>query len=134
MDDQKDTIQKFLVDALLSGKKSGSKVISRAKGTKIVALFKKICNDSASHLKLWVNTGEKIAFRTTLSTLGSVPSNVFTVDLGTLNTTDLTVDRVKPKVRNRIFFSVKVKVFTNVLRCAWSIGCALVANQEKGEH
>ena len=42
-----------------------------------------------------------------LSTLGSVPSNVFTVVLGTLNTfdgTDPKVDRVKPKVRNTIFF------------------------------
>ena len=38
-----------------------------------------------------------------LSTLKSVPSNVFTVDLGTLNTfdgTDPKVDSVKPKVRN----------------------------------
>ena len=44
-----------------------------------------------------------------LSTLGSVPSNVFTVVLGTLNTfdgTDPKVDRVKPKVRNTIFFPV----------------------------
>ena len=41
-----------------------------------------------------------------LSTLGSVPSNVFTVVLGTLNTfdgTDPKVDRVKPKVRSAIF-------------------------------
>ena len=46
-----------------------------------------------------------------LSTLGSVPSNVFTVVLGTLNTfdgTDPKVDRVKPKVRNTIFFPVAV--------------------------
>ena len=55
-------------------------------------------------------TQEKIiVFRTLgfiLSTLGSVPSNVFTVVLGTLNTfdgTDPKVDRVKPKVRNSIF-------------------------------
>ena len=44
-----------------------------------------------------------------LSTLGSVPSNVFTVVLGTLNTfdgTDPKVDRVKPKVRNTISFPV----------------------------
>ena len=44
-----------------------------------------------------------------LSTLGSVPSNVFTVDLGTLNMfdgTDPKVDSVKPKVRNTIFFPV----------------------------
>ena len=44
-----------------------------------------------------------------LSTLGSVPSNVFTVVLGTLNTfdgTDPKVDRVKPKVRNTIFSPV----------------------------
>ena len=45
-----------------------------------------------------------------LSTLGSVPSNVFTVVLGTLNTfdgTDPKVDRLKPKVRNTIFFPVQ---------------------------
>ena len=59
-------------------------------------------------------TGKKIVFRTLgfiLSTLGSVPSNVFTVVLGTLNTfdgTDPKVDRVKPKVRNTIFFPVIV--------------------------
>ena len=44
-----------------------------------------------------------------LSTLGSVASNVFTVVLGTLNTfdgTDPKVDRVKPRVRNTIFFSL----------------------------
>ena len=44
-----------------------------------------------------------------LTTLGSVPSNVFTVGLGTLNTfdgTDPKVDRVKPKARNTIFFPV----------------------------
>ena len=45
-------IQKFLVDAFLSGKKSaGSKVIARVKGTKIVALLKGTCNDSDPHLK-----------------------------------------------------------------------------------
>ena len=55
-------------------------------------------------------TGKKIVFRTfgfILSTLGSVPSNVFTVVLGTLNTfdgKDPKVDRIKPKVRNTIFF------------------------------
>ena len=41
-----------------------------------------------------------------LSTLGTVPLNVFTVDLGTFNTfdgTDPKVDRVKPKVRKTIF-------------------------------
>ena len=54
----------------------------------------------------------KIVFRTLgfiLSTLGSVPSYVFTVVLGTLNTfdgTDPKVDRVKPKVQNTIFFSL----------------------------
>ena len=56
------------------------------------------------------DTGKKIVFRTlgfNLSTLGSVPSNVFTVVLGPLNTfdgTDPKVDRLKPKVRNTIFF------------------------------
>ena len=49
-------------------------------------------------------------FRTlgfTLSTLGSVPSNVFKVPKTTVNTfdgTDPKVDRLKPKVRNTIFF------------------------------
>ena len=48
-----------------------------------------------------------------LSTLGSVPSNVFTVILaiGPLNTfdgTDPKVDRLKSKVRNTIFFPVLV--------------------------
>ena len=49
-------------------------------------------------------TGRKIVFRTLgfiLSTLGSVPSNVFTVVLGTLNTFDGT----DPTVWNMIFFS-----------------------------
>ena len=56
-------------------------------------------------------TGKKIVFRTlgfTLSTLGSVPSNVFKVPKTTVNTfdgTDPKVDRIKPKVRNTIFFS-----------------------------
>ena len=54
--------------------------------------------------------GEKIVFRTlgfTLSTLGSVPSNVFKVPKTTVNTfdgTDPKVDKIKPKVRNTIFF------------------------------
>ena len=42
-----------------------------------------------------------------LSTLGSVPSNVFKVPKTTVNTfdgTDPKVDRIKPKVRNTIFF------------------------------
>ena len=58
---------------------------------------------------LATHRGKRIVFRTlgfVLSTLGSVPSNVFTVVLGTLNTfdgTDPKVDRVKPKVRNTIF-------------------------------
>ena len=46
-----------------------------------------------------------------LSTLGSVPSNVFTFDIGTLNTfhgTDPKVDRVKLKVRNMIFSPVYI--------------------------
>ena len=49
-------------------------------------------------------------FRTlgfTLSTLGSVPSNVFKVPKTTVNTfdgTDPKVDRIKPKVRNTFFF------------------------------
>ena len=41
-----------------------------------------------------------------LSTLGSVPSNVFKVPKTTVNTfdgTDPKVDRIKPKVRNTIF-------------------------------
>ena len=56
--------------------------------------------------------GKKIVFRTlgfTLSTLGSVPSNVFKVPKTTVNTfdgTDPKVDRIKPKVRNTIFSSV----------------------------
>ena len=57
--------------------------------------------------------GKKSVFRALgfiLSTLGSVPSNVFTVDLGTSNKfdgTDPKVDSVKPKVRNTIFFPVQ---------------------------
>ena len=58
-----------------------------------------------------------------LSTLGSVPSNVFTVDLGTLNTfdgTDPKVDSVKPKARNTIFFSLcESNYSTNVNTCAY---------------
>ena len=59
-----------------------------------------------------VYTGKKIVFRTlgfNLSTLGSVPSNVFKVPKTTVNTfdgTDPKVDRLKPKVRNTIFFPV----------------------------
>ena len=44
-----------------------------------------------------------------LSTLGSVPSNVFKGPKTTVNTfdgTDPKVDRLKPKVRNTIFFPV----------------------------
>ena len=44
-----------------------------------------------------------------ISTVGSVPSNIFTVVVGTLNTfdgTDPKVDRVKPKVQNTIIFPV----------------------------
>ena len=55
-----------------------------------------------------------------LSTLGSVPSNVFTVVLGTLNTfdgTDPKVDRVKPKVRNTIFSPVFVCTILNIRKC-----------------
>ena len=51
MDAPKATFQKFLVDAFLSGKTSGSKVISRSKGNKIVALLKGTCNESDAHLK-----------------------------------------------------------------------------------
>ena len=36
----KETFKKFLVDVFKSGKKAGSKVVSRAKGRKIVALLK----------------------------------------------------------------------------------------------
>ena len=54
-------------------------------------------------------TREKIVFRTlgfTLSTLGSVPSNVFKVPKTTVNTFDGTESQGrKPKVRNTIFFS-----------------------------
>ena len=71
---------------------------------------------------VWTYTGKKIVFRTLgfiLSTLGSVPSNVFTVVLGTLNTfggTDPKVDRLKPKVRNTIFFPVVVIIlFTAII-------------------
>ena len=56
MDAQKDTYQTFLVDSFLSGKKPGSKVITRAKGNKIVALLKGTCNDSDHHLKIWVKS------------------------------------------------------------------------------
>ena len=35
----------------LSGRKSGSKVVLRAKGNKIVALLKGSCTDSDPHLK-----------------------------------------------------------------------------------
>ena len=56
MDAQKDTFQTFLVDSFLSGKKRGSKVITRAKGNKIVALLKGTCNDSDHHLKFWVKS------------------------------------------------------------------------------
>ena len=53
--------------------------------------------------------GNKIVFRTlgfTLSTLGSVPSNVFKVPKTTVNTfdgTDPKVDRIKPKVEHDFF-------------------------------
>ena len=59
---------------------------------------------------------KKIMFQTlgfTLSTLGSVPSNVFKVPKTTVNTfdgTDPKVDRIKPKVRNTIFFPVKAGI------------------------
>ena len=56
MDAPKATFQKFLVDAFLSGKTSGSKVISRSKGNKIVALLKGTCNESDAHLKFWVKS------------------------------------------------------------------------------
>ena len=55
-------------------------------------------------------TGEKIVFRTlgfTLSTLGSVPSNVFKVPKTTVNTFDGTESqghRIKSKVRKTRFF------------------------------
>ena len=61
-------------------------------------------------------TGKKFVFRTlgfTLSTLGSVPSNVFKVPKSTVNTfdgTDPKVDRIKLKVRNTIFFPVNKSV------------------------
>ena len=45
MDAQKDTFQTFLVDSFLSVQKPGSKVITRAKGNKIVALLKGTGND-----------------------------------------------------------------------------------------
>ena len=57
-------------------------------------------------------------FRTlgfTLLTLGSVPSNVFKAPKSTVNTfdgTDPKVDRIKPKVRNTIFFPVWAVVKT----------------------
>ena len=37
----KETFKTFWVDVFKSGKKAGSKVVSRAKGRKIVALFKR---------------------------------------------------------------------------------------------
>ena len=63
---------------------------------------------------LQCSQGKKIVFRIlgfTLSTLGSVPSNVFKVPKTTVNTfdgTDPKVNRIKPKVRNAIFFPVVV--------------------------
>ena len=56
MDAQKDNFQTFLVDSFLSGKKPGSKVITRAKGNKIIALLKGTCNDSDHHLKFWAKS------------------------------------------------------------------------------
>ena len=56
-------------------------------------------------------------FRTlgfTLSTLGSVPSNVFKVPKSTVNTfdgTDPKVDRIKPRVRNTIFSPATVIIY-----------------------
>ena len=47
---------KFLVDVFKSGKKAGSKVVSRAKGRKIVALLKGTCADSDPRLKFWVKS------------------------------------------------------------------------------
>ena len=61
------------------------------------------------------DTGKKIVFRTlgfNLSTLGSVTSNVFKVPKTAVNTfdgTDPKVDRIKPKVRNTIFFPVRLR-------------------------
>ena len=43
-------------DSFLSGKKPGSKLITRAKGNKIVALLKGTCKDSDHHLKFWVKS------------------------------------------------------------------------------
>ena len=68
-------------------------------------------------------------FRTlgfTLSTLGSVPSNVFKVPKTTVNTfdgTDPKVDRIKPKVRKTIFFPV-LKLWRARFRLAvqWNYG------------
>ena len=72
-----------------------------------------VCAGSRSHeLHIVDFTGDNIVFRTlgfTLSTLGSVPSNIFKVPKTTVNTfdgTDPKVDRIKPKVRNTIFFPV----------------------------
>ena len=70
-------IQTFLVDAFSSGKKSWSKVIAIAKGTKIVALLKRL-----------------VMVVIPFEILGKV-----------------------------------TQIFTEVLSCAWSIGCALVASQ-----
>ena len=67
---------------------------------------------SAGNKRGATNTWKKIVFRTlgfTLSTLGSVPSNVFKEPKTTVNTfdgTDPKVDRIKSKVRNTIFFSL----------------------------
>ena len=68
-----------------------------------------------------LSTGKKIMFGTlgfNLSTLGSVPSNVFKVPKTTVNTfdgTDPKVDRIKPKVRNTIFFPVKMFCFSALM-------------------
>ena len=61
--------------------------------------------------------------------MGSVPSNVFTVVLGTLNTfdgTDSKVDRVKPKVRNTIFPLCSTYAFCGVIMCNYHPGVHVV--------
>ena len=52
----KETFKKLLVDVFKLGKKVGSKVVSRAKGRKIVALLKGTCADSDPRLKFWVKS------------------------------------------------------------------------------
>ena len=70
-----------------------------------------------------------------LSTLGSVPSNVFTVDLGTFDGTDPKVDSVKPKVQNTIFFPCGYYATSITCPCntntSWNYYCQMVTTRSR---